>query len=254
MRAHADRTAEWPRVVAFGGGAGLRQLFGGLVAFGNRGGGDRSDRLTAVVGVSQREVRVDAVSAQGVVETIDTITLDADTAAGGETRSLRLRRPPRPVPELIRRIVNADVIVVGPGSLYTNVLPALVGPGVASTIAAVNAVRVYVANLMTEPGETEGMDLAGHLDAIAAHAGVNLFDYALVNRRRINRPLIGPYCGGSARPIVSTSIRWPITTIERELAATDISGRILHDRFDLGDAILELAYAGRPPASARLAS
>ena len=75
-------------------------------------------------------------------------------------RSLRLERRVRPLPDAIEAIVNADLIVVGPGSLYTSILPNLLVDGIAATISGVTVPRVYVANLMTEPGETDGYSLS----------------------------------------------------------------------------------------------
>ncbi len=76
---------------------------------------------------------------------------------GSDRRSAGSRSIPvrAPLPHVLRALVNADGIVVGPGSLYTSVLPNLLVEGVAATIYGVNAVRIYVANLMTEPGETD---------------------------------------------------------------------------------------------------
>ena len=131
--------------------------------------------------------------------TIENVRLRAELESGetvkGETeivrdpspvRRLSLEPSPRPVPETLAALVNADGIVVGPGSLYTSVLPNLLVEGVAATMHGVNAVRIYVANLMTEPGETEHYSLDDHLRVIRAHTGFDLFDYILVNRRPID--------------------------------------------------------------------
>ena len=106
-------------------------------------------------------------------------------------RRLSLDPSPRPLPDVLRALVNADGIVVGPGSLYTSILPNLLVEGIASTIYGVNAVRIYVANLMTEPGETDHYTLDDHLRAIRLHAGFDLFDYILVNRRPLEADAIG---------------------------------------------------------------
>ena len=111
--------------------------------------------------------------------TSEDVRLRAEMESGqmltGETnivgRGMRIRRlslepSPRPLPDVLRALVNADGIVVGPGSLYTSIIPNLLVEGVASTIYGVNAVRIYVANLMTEPGETDHYTLDDHLHAI----------------------------------------------------------------------------------------
>ena len=90
--------------------------------------------------------------------------MDSGEVLNGETsiigtrsriRRLSLNPSPKPLPEVLRALVNADGIVVGPGSLYTSLLPNLLVEGVAATMSGVDAVRIYVANLMTEPGETD---------------------------------------------------------------------------------------------------
>src|SRR6185436_14481289 len=109
-------------------------------------------------------------------------TLIATHAAA--IRRLSLARPVRPWPDALRALINADVIVVGPGSLYTSVLPNLLVDGVASTMAAVGGIRVCVANLMTQPGETDGMSVDDHLRVLREHTGQDLFDFVLVNRTK----------------------------------------------------------------------
>src|SRR4029079_1977224 len=121
--------------------------------------------------------------------------LESGETVNGETRIVRQPSPirrlslepsPRPLPEVLAALVNADAIVIGPGSLYTSILPTLLVEGVAATIHGVNAVRIYVANLMTEPGETDHYSLDDHLRVIRTHTGFDLFDYILVNRRPID--------------------------------------------------------------------
>jgi uncharacterized cofD-like protein len=100
----------------------------------------------------------------------------AIAARGGRIRRLALERAVRPVPEVIEALVNANLIVVGPGSLYTSILPNLLVDGVGATMSGVTATRIYVANLMTEPGETDGYSVADHLLAMREHTGFDLFD------------------------------------------------------------------------------
>jgi uncharacterized cofD-like protein len=82
--------------------------------------------------------------------------------------SLAPTEPPA-TPAAVAAIRRADLLVLGPGSLYTSLLPNLLVPGIARAVAAASCPTVLVANLREQPGETEGLDLAAHLDAIAAH-------------------------------------------------------------------------------------
>jgi uncharacterized cofD-like protein len=176
----------------------------------------------------------------------------AIAACGTRIKRLSLERSVRPVPEALRALINADVITVGPGSLYTSIIPNLLVDGIASTMSGVRAVRIYVANLMTEPGETEGYTLADHLDEIRAHVGFDLFDYVLVNRRAIDPLAAAQYARCGSMPVVRNG---PVAAgtrpaiIERDLAWQMDRGKIRHTPKPLADAILELARAGRPALS-----
>jgi uncharacterized cofD-like protein len=173
----------------------------------------------------------------------------AIAARGARIKRLSLERPVKPVPETLRALINADVIVVGPGSLYTSVLPNLLVGGVASTMTGVRAVRIYIANLMTEPGETDDYTLDDHLAAIRAHVGFELFDYILVNRRAVGPSVIAKYGRRGSTPVTrdpQSCLGGRAVIIERDLAWHVEGGRIRHAPGALADAILELARAGRP--------
>jgi uncharacterized cofD-like protein len=177
-------------------------------------------------------------------------TTDGETAIVAQAKQIRrvcLPREVRPLPEALRALVNADVIVVGPGSLYTSILPNLLVAGVASTISAVNAVRIYVANLTTQPGETDDYTLEDHVTAIADHAGAQLFDYVLVSATPIRANEIAG-CETGACPVRRASSRQTIHgahVVERELGWELDRGKIRHAPADLANAILDLARIGR---------
>ena len=88
---------------------------------------------------------------------------------------------PRALPDCLEAIAQAEMIVLGPGSLYTSIIPNLLTDGLARAIGESDALRVYVLNVMTEDGETEGYTAADHIQAIFTHAGGHLFDYCLAN-------------------------------------------------------------------------
>jgi uncharacterized cofD-like protein len=173
----------------------------------------------------------------------------AIASCGTRIKRLSLERSVRPVPEALRALINADVITVGPGSLYTSIIPNLLVDGIASTMSGVRAVRIYVANLMTEPGETEGYTLADHLDEIRAHTGFDLFDYVLVNRRPIDPLGVGQYARRGSVPVLRDKRAAKGTgaaIVERDLAWQLEGGKIRHTPQPLAEAILELARIGRP--------
>ncbi len=83
--------------------------------------------------------------------------------------------------ETIAAIRDADAIVLGPGSLFTSILPNLLVDRIAQEIAAAPGLKLYVCNVMTQPGETDAMTAADHVEALLAHAGTHVCDYVLVN-------------------------------------------------------------------------
>ena len=166
----------------------------------------------------------------------------AITARGGRIRTLRLDHPVRPLPEAIEAIVNADLIVVGPGSLYTSILPNLLVDGVASTVSGVMVPRVYVANLMTEPGETDEYSLGDHLRVIREHTGFDLFDHVLVNRGAIPPSALAVYAseGSFVIPLTADERFGGARVIAADLAAVTPCGQIRHDPAALGLALTAL--------------
>ncbi len=98
-------------------------------------------------------------------------------------------------------ITDADLVVLGPGSLYTSVLPSLLIPEIRAALATTGAVRVYACNVATQEGETEGYDLADHIEALVAHLGAGLVDVVLADG--------SPAHGADAEHGVPVRLRWP---------------------------------------------
>jgi len=140
--------------------------------------------------------RVLAVRGRVVPATGTAITLlarlDDGTVVEGQSRIARTNRVDRvwvepadvrPTEDALHAIGEAEVIVIGPGSLFTSLLPALLVPGMREAIAASGALVVFVCNVATQPGETGGFDLADHVDALARHGAAHLPDIVLANNR-----------------------------------------------------------------------
>lgn len=87
----------------------------------------------------------------------------------------------QPTPEVLEAISSADEILIGPGSLYTSIIPNLLVEGIVDQIARSKALKVYICNVMTQPGETDHYSVSDHIAAIIKHTGRNFFDYVLVN-------------------------------------------------------------------------
>ncbi|HEX5473136.1 MAG TPA: uridine diphosphate-N-acetylglucosamine-binding protein YvcK [Vicinamibacterales bacterium] len=181
------------------------------------------------------------------------VVVRGETAIVKCRRSIRrvwLERPALPLPEALRALVNADAIIVGPGSLYTSVLPNLLVGGVAPTIRGASAVRIYVANLMTQAGETTGFTLEDHLRVIREHAGTGLFDYVLVNTTALNPWTLRQQKRRGAEPVTAPE---PPSCADQEFTedgirvmrgafAVELSGaEVRHSPDLLSQAIFEIA-------------
>jgi uncharacterized cofD-like protein len=105
------------------------------------------------------------------------------------------------LPEALRAIRAADVITVGPGSLYTSILPNLLVAQVARVIGRSRATKIFINNLMTQPGETDGYSARKHLETIKKYAPEIHFDYVVVNNRRISAEQAERYAAEGAYQI-----------------------------------------------------
>ncbi|MCI8410928.1 MAG: YvcK family protein, partial [Clostridia bacterium] len=99
----------------------------------------------------------------------------------------------RPAPGVVEVIKNADCIIIGPGSLYTNVIPNLLVNGVTKAIKESPAIKVYVSNIMTEPGQTDNYSVSDHLNAIIDHCGNGVVDYCIYDTGEIIPEFIKKY-------------------------------------------------------------
>ena len=100
---------------------------------------------------------------------------------------------PRPLPEGLEAIRQADIVIMGPGSVFTSVVPNLLVKEIADAVADSKAMKAYVCNVMTQRGETDGFSASDHVAAIEAHAGRRVFDYVLVNTARPSADLLERY-------------------------------------------------------------
>ena len=138
-------------------------------------------------------------------------TLENGRIVHGETRITASRVPiaklklssrgVEALPLAIEAIKQADLILLGPGSLYTSILPNLLIPEISNAIAKSRAARVYIANLMTQPGETSGYALADHLRAIQKHVPRRVIDWVVANRQAVPPDVARRYRSQGAEPV-----------------------------------------------------
>ena len=181
--------------------------------------------LTQVTGDFPEAVRLSsqvlAIRGRIYPSTAQNVTLEGELENGrivrGETKISRSRsairrvqlvpRDVRPLPEVLSAIREADLILVGPGSLYTSIIPNLLIEEVKEVLVYSRGTRVYIANLMTQPGETDGYSVADHVRAIYDHTGRAVFDWVVLNRKPISPKLLRRYRRVTGAEPVRQSLR-----------------------------------------------
>ena len=184
----------------FGTGSGLEgHSFGNLLIV----------AMAGITGSFERALRessrVLAVRGQILPSTLRNVTLCAETRApelervAGESAITQRGRPIARVylepehapayPDAVRALLDADLIIAGPGSLYTSVLPNLLVEDIQNALRAAHAAKIYVCNIATQPGETDGFTIEDHFDALEQHVGTGIFSHILANDNyRVNFP------------------------------------------------------------------
>ncbi len=131
-----------------------------------------------------------------------------------------------PLPETLEAIASADLITLGPGSLYTSVITNLLVRGIPEALAASRATRVYVCNLMTQANESLGLTASQHIEKIMQHAaGADspIFDYALINTGAISAERLAQYAREGQEPIMADLER------VRALGVEPVTGNFVHE-------------------------
>jgi uncharacterized cofD-like protein len=215
--------------------------------------------LTDVVGDFEEAIQVSSqvLASRGKVlpTTLDTVTLCARLKDGrvirGESSIPSARGvikqvyldPPgaQPTPEVLTSLRRADAVVLGPGSLFTSVIPNLLVEGMEDVLRQLRVPRIYVCNVMTQPGETDGYGAADHLEALERHIGAGLVDIIVVNIATPSEDLIRRYGEQGAEPVD------PQLTRLEKMGVTVVGANLLsehdlvrHDSERLGTAIVDL--------------
>lgn len=147
-----------------------------------------------------------------------------------------------PAPGVIEAIKEADAIIIGPGSLYTNVIPNLLVKNVSKTIKESNAIKIYVSNIMTEPGQTDNYSLSDHIKAIIDHAGKGIVDYCIYDSGEIIPEFIKMYNKKGADVVeqdIQKSKELGIKLLEKDLSQI-IDDNIRHNTEAVAESVIEL--------------
>lgn len=148
----------------------------------------------------------------------------------------------RPAPGVIEAIEDADVIIIGPGSLYTNVLPNLLVKNVSRAIKDSKAMRYYISNIMTEPGQTDNYALSDHLKAIKEHIGLGLIDYCLADTGEIVPEYIRKY-NKEGSDVVEVDMKnmapYSVRVIQKNMSCIK-NNKIMHNPDVIASTIIEM--------------
>ncbi|MBI3910536.1 MAG: YvcK family protein [Armatimonadetes bacterium] len=199
--------------------------------------------------------RVLAIRGRVLPSTLAHVCLRAElvdaTIAEGETNISRATQPiqrmmlsdpeAEPLDETLEALRTADAILIGPGSVYTSVIPNFLVKGVAEAVARSNALKIYICNVMTQPGETSGFSAADHVRAIEQQAGRRVFDYVLINQDVPGEDLLERYAQAGSY--------WVHPDLERirQMGYRPVVGQFIsqthvvrHDPLRLAQAIVQL--------------
>ncbi len=147
---------------------------------------------------------------------------------------------PQATPDAIKAIKEAQIIVLGPGSLYTSIIPNLLIKEIAQEIAQSEAIKVYVCNVMTQPGETDGYSVCDHIKALLSHSSARILDYCVVNTGEVPGEILKRYSVENSLLVVND--RTNIESLGYRVVEEDFSmiqdGVIRHDAERLAKIIL----------------
>jgi uncharacterized cofD-like protein len=194
-------------------------------------------------------------------------TLQDNSTVRGESNISKSRQPIRtinlypnncePLPETLEAISRADLITLGPGSLYTSVIPNLLVSGVSEAIAKSAALKVYFVNLMWQPGETIDFAASHHVEALNAHARHRLIDCVVLNTAPIPASLKKRYAQAQVKPVENdfdALAKLGVKVVTADLISdTAVSQKVRHNPSALAEIVLDLAARSRALQLRRLA-
>ena len=204
-----------------------------------------SSKVLAVKGrvlpASKEYVRLDAIMEDG------TIVEGESQIPEAHKKIKRVRLFPKKVPAVpaaLEAIETADAIILGPGSLYTSIMPNLLVEGVAAALKKSKAIKIYICNVMTQPGETDNYTASMHAKAIIDHAGRGVIDYVLVNSAPISEDMCNEL---NAKPVIIDEDRinaLGMGLVKADLISETEAGR--HDPYKLCAAAMKMIYELQP--------
>ncbi len=168
-----------------------------------------------------------------------------------KTRISHIKLEPQnaqPLEEVIKSIYNTDIIVIGPGSLYTSIMPNLLVEGVVDAIRNSKAPKVYIANIMTQPGETDNYNVVDHIKAINKHCGENIIDIVITNNEVLPKPVFDIYNkDGASQVLLDQNQKQMLESMGIKVIECNLveikSNYIRHDSDYISNIVVDLALS-----------
>lgn len=230
------------------------QAFGNLLLAALNGISDSFDHAVArmsevlaitgrVLPVTNSDVRLEAIFENGSRVIGESKIFQFKKEQDCRIKEVRLlpENPPA-LPEALRAIEEAELVLLGPGSLYTSVIPNLLVDGIVDAICFSSALKIYICNIMTQDGETEGMTASEHVAALLGHGAAGMVDICLANSATVRPGLIEKYRAEDAAPIIvdrGAVEALGVELVERPLAS-ETSDYARHSASRLAQAVMEL--------------
>jgi len=257
---NAEPTIEKLMDYRFDSGSLSGQSFGNLFLAAINGISDSFDKavmkMGEVLSITGRilPVTIDDIHLWAHFEDGSMVVGESKIAAAKNERHSRIKRvelapsDAKVLPECIRAIDEANLIVLGPGSLYTSIIPNLLVNGIVDAILRSDALKLYVCNIMTQPGETDGYSVTEHIRELFTHAGGKLVDYSLVNSKPIPREILKRYIEDGAEPVLDDEESTPDIGVDIIHSPTiDVNSILVrHDSNKLAREILRIFYEKAP--------
>ncbi len=174
-------------------------------------------------------------------------------ARGKIKRVFTTPEKPKAIPAAVDAILNADAVVLGPGSLYTSILPNLCVPDIAAAVRSSKAKKIYICNVMTQPGETDGYSVSDHISAIDKQIGESVIDFVIANGGDVDTEILQRYAAVGSYPVRIDKKKIHhsgVTLISADLV--DKSTGATHDTKKLADVLFDLINALRTDLSPEL--
>ncbi len=153
---------------------------------------------------------------------------------------------PKAAKDAVEAIEKADVLIFGPGSLYTSIIPNLLVEEIRDAVIKSNAAKVYICNVLTEPGETDGYGAYDHVKALIDHVGMQFLDYVIVNSDKITEEQLKTYNNNVSKPVAPDYAKLRklgVSVIPASLSSKEDFAR--HDSEKLANALIQLVYKMR---------